>query len=325
MRRNISTTRRRTNAIATTGIGAMLILGMFMTSCRSTLPVQGYSENLTSLTKITDSPTSVALSVGGSADYNGIFVTLSEGKNLSRTNVYKKDSPVAPAFVQVTKDETMINDPSYCMGNDRIAFSKYNGTFDVFLMPTIKGNALIPVTETDNANERTPSMSQDGSLIVYQKTPGLDLYHEESEIWLKNLKTGETMLLGKGATPSISPDGSKIAFTKFADSKTSHIWIMDVDGSNARQISGNTKEFATFPAWNPQGDKIVYQRYLPGKKKDYDLFVVQVDGGELKQITNNKSQDVRPFWSPDGNIYFISDRGSKSGKTQVWRFGASSL
>lgn len=308
------------NAIATT-----FICGVMLTGCRSAaLPVQGYSENLTSLTKITDSSTSVARSVGGAPNYNGIFVTLTENNKSDKTNIYKKDVPVAPAIVQVTKDETYINDPSYCLDTDRVAFSKFSGTFDIYMMPTIKGNALIPVTETDNSNERHPSMSQDGSLLVYQKTPG-DVYNVDSEIWLKNLNTGETMLLGKGVTPAISPDGSKISFAKFADSKTSHIWVMEIDGSNPRQISGNSKEFAVNPAWNPQGTKVVYQRYLPGKKKDFDLFIVNHDGGSLNQITNNKSEDIFPFWSPDGNIYFISDRGSKSGKTQVWRFVAPNI
>lgn len=298
-----------------------------MSSCVSkTFLVTSGNENLTTLTKITDSQTSTCYSVGGDAGSSEIVIALSNN-NEPNYHIYKKDNPLSPSSIQLTSGNNSSNfTPTYSVASDRIAFSRRtsNGsgnwsTADIYMVPATKGVALIPITQTNDANEFRPSFSSDGTMIAYQKTKG-GSNDIDSEIWLKNLKTGETMLLGNGCSPKISPDGKRIAYTKFNNMTESHIWIMNIDGTGAAQISSGEKEFARNPSWSPDGSKIIFQNVISNKKKDWDLYIINSDGSGLMQITNNESEDIEPYWSSDNFIYFVSDRGGKRGNNQLWRF-----
>lgn len=143
---------------------------------------------------------------------------------------------------------------------------------------------------------------------------------ENSEIWLRNLKTGENVLLGNGYQPCFSPDGKRIAYVKYSsDAKSTSIWIMNIDGSEQVQLTDAKKGFALNPRWSPDGTRLVFQSSKKDKK-DADLYVIDVDGNNLTQLTINKSYDGQPYWTTDGYIYFVSDRGKNVGNYQIWRF-----
>ena len=182
-----------------------------------------------------------------------------------------------------------------------------------------------------------PSFNKDGSLVVYSKIQlayyrkvnwatfffgfgGSTIVVENSEIWMKNLKTGETTLLGNGYQPCFSPDGKQIAYVKYSsDAKSTSIWIMNIDGSDQVQVTDARKGFALSPRWSPDGKRLIFQSSKKDKK-DADLYVIDTDGNNLTQLTINKSYDGQPYWTTDGYIYFVSDRGNDAGNYQIWRF-----
>jgi len=195
---------------------------------------------------------------------------------------------------------------------------------------------LIQVTESTDAFENNPCFSKDGKWLVYDKQSyslarkfslgtllGLDVSTvliESSELWMKNLETGETILLGNGYQPSFSPDSKLIAYVKYSsDAKSCSIWTMNLDGDNQVQITDAKKGYAFYPRWSPDGKRVVFQSSKKGKK-DFDLYTVDIDGNNLTQITVNKSHDGTPYWTNDNFLYFVSDRGNKKGNYQIWRF-----
>lgn len=126
---------------------------------------------------------------------------------------------------------------------------------------------------------------------------------ENSEIWLRNLKTGENVLLGNGYQPCFSSDGKRIAYVKYSsEAKSTSIWIMNIDGSEQVQLTDAKKGFALNPRWSPDGTRLVFQSSKKDKK-DADLYVIDVDGNNLTQLTINKSYDGQPYWTTDGYIY----------------------
>lgn len=66
--------------------------------------------------------------------------------------------------------------------------------------------------------------------------------------------------------------------------------------------------------------KELFSNQLRKTKKDPDIYIVNVDGDNLTQLTKNKSNDMEPYWTTDGYLYFSSDRGNKKGNYQIWRF-----
>ncbi|WP_198507391.1 TolB family protein [Mariprofundus ferrinatatus] len=65
------------------------------------------------------------------------------------------------------------------------------------------------------------------------------------------------------------------------------------------------------PSLSPNGKSIVFSMQAG---KSWHLFMVNVDGSNLIQLTNSRSIDVQPTWSPDGKwVAFTSNRSDSDG------------
>jgi len=74
------------------------------------------------------------------------------------------------------------------------------------------------------------------------------------------------------------------------------------------------------PQVSPDGSQIVFTLRttdLEADKGRTDLWLVGVDGADLRRLTSHEAGDYNPRWAPDGkSIYFLSSRNDSS---QVWR------
>ncbi len=76
-------------------------------------------------------------------------------------------------------------------------------------------------------------------------------------IYLYDLGSGRLNRLTTGIDPSLSPDGSQIAFTR--SNNANGVYLINVDGSNERKIFGE-RDWLRSPKWSPDGTKIVFVR-----------------------------------------------------------------
>src|SRR5262245_6311456 len=103
--------------------------------------------------------------------------------------------------------------------------------------------------------------------------------------------------------PAWSPDGTKIAFTRYEGASSGEIWVMEADGSNQVNLTNDPADDQS-PAWSPDGTRIAFSRY---GDNGTDVYVMNADGSNQVNLTSGSLAGGEPAWSPDGTkIAFTS-------------------
>jgi dipeptidyl aminopeptidase/acylaminoacyl peptidase len=112
----------------------------------------------------------------------------------------------------------------------------------------------------------------------------------------------ELLSLKSVGAPQISPDGRRVAYlvneTDWKnDQFLSHVWIVDVDGTDNRQLTRGDKSVGA-PRWSPDGKWISFTSARVDNKNQ--IFAINPDGGEAIQLTKSESAVQGYAWSRDG-------------------------
>ena len=160
-----------------------------------------------------------------------------------------------------------------------------------------------------------------------------------------------TNLHHAGISPAWSPDGAQIAFLAVRTGGYA-LRIINADGSGGRDVasaggmplawSADATKIAFTrdqrvrvvnladgvetdlgngidPAWSPDGTEIAFSSNRSG---DYELYVMDADGSDVRRLTNSTGPDWQPTWAPDGTqLAFVSTRGGDQGR--IWRVAAT--
>src|SRR3954468_9218609 len=103
--------------------------------------------------------------------------------------------------------------------------------------------------------------------------------------------------------PQISPDAQWVAYVVGTtdakeDKSNSHIWMVNIDGSNDRQITFSS-ESENSPRWSPDGKYLSFTSSRPGKARGNQVWLLDRNGGEAMQLTEFKGRLQGHEWSPD--------------------------
>ena len=103
--------------------------------------------------------------------------------------------------------------------------------------------------------------------------------------------------------PQCSPDGHSVAYVVATtdakeDKSNSHIWVVDYDGQNDRQITSSL-ESESAPRFSPDGKYLSFTSSRPGKTKGNQVWLMDRNGGEAIQLTELKGRLQAYEWSPD--------------------------
>ncbi len=169
-----------------------------------------------------------------------------------------------------------------------------------------------------------------------ERTPGgkyLWPVYESYDIFVADLTGKQVKQLtnapGYDAEATVSPKGDKIVFTSTRNGDLD-LYTMDINGDNVKQIT-NELGYDGGAFFSPDGTKIVFRasRFATEEaRKEYidylkqglvaptamELFTCNVDGSDLKQLTQLGKANWAPFYHPSGKkIIFSSNHKGKRG------------
>jgi Tol biopolymer transport system component len=197
-----------------------------------------------------------------------------------------------------------------------------------YFMP---GNKSILYASTHLADSACPPVPEyvPGGPYLWPIYAGYDIFVADLNGNITSQLTNEP---GYDAEATVSPNGDKIVFTS-TRSGDLELYIMDLDGSNVVQIT-DALGYDGGAFFSPDGSKLVFRASRPKTDeevkmyKDYlaqglvaptnmEIYVCNVDGSEMKQVTNLGKANWAPYYHPDGKrILFSSNHASDRG----WAF-----
>ncbi len=223
--------------------------------------------------------------------------------------------------------------------------------FDLNIEAAAKDTAYHPkLISTGNGRTTCSYFMKDGKHIMYASTHAADkacppnpapradhkylwAVYESFDIYVADLNGAITKQLtnspGYDAEATLSPDGNKIVFTSIR-SGDMELWTMDVDGNNLKQVT-NGLGYDGGAFFSPDGKKLVFRASRPQtevEQKEYkdllaqglvmptnmEIYICNVDGSDLKQVTHLGKANWAPYFLPDGNkIIFSSNHDAERG------------
>ncbi len=219
-------------------------------------------------------------------------------------------------------------DQIFIMGTDGSNITRVsNGEGKTTCSYFLPGDTAIIYASTFGADKDCPPPPDFSKGYVWKLYETFDIYTAEPDG--SNLRK-MTDTPGYDAEATVSPVGDKIVFTSTRTGDP-EIYTMNVDGSDQTQLT-HKKGYDGGPFFSLDGTKIVFRASRPKTEKDFEdyndlvqnglvrptaleLYVMDADGSNMKQVTDFGKASFAPFFFPDAKrIIFSSNLNSKSAR-----------
>jgi len=204
---------------------------------------------------------------------------------------------------RMTKNRSINLLPRWHPDGRRIAFTSYkDGNPDIFIYD-LGRRRIRPFSSRQGIN-LAGGFSPDGkhlaATISRERNPN---------IFILDAKTGkgkpQTSHWGVDSSPTFSPDSKHMAFIS---DRAGNPQIHTIELETGRTKRLTRLNWCDTPSWSPSGEWIAFAGRANRKDK-MDIFLVDITGTRLVQITHGEGSNESPSWSPDGRfLVFTSTR-----------------
>jgi TolB protein len=189
------------------------------------------------------------------------------------------------------------------------------------------GGKRVLYSSTHLADKQCPPKPDFSQGYVWAVYPGFDIFTAKPDgTDIKQLTTTP----GYDAETTITLDGKKLVFTSMRSGDLD-IYSMDANGKNVRRLT-NELGYDGGPFWSYDGKQIVFRAFHPETEKqktDYtnllkqnlirptvlEIWVMNADGSNKRQVTRNGKANFGPYFFPDGRrIIFSSNMDDARGR-----------
>jgi Tol biopolymer transport system component len=202
----------------------------------------------------------------------------------------------------ITSGARSSGSPAVSPDGQKLLLTDQTGDFDIVSvdLATAVPRRLIATAR----NEVMPAWAAKQPVMVYVSDR-----NGPNEIWLhrpdntdrpivaaRDFREGTTQWL---AAPTLSPDGSRVIYTRVEEETGGRIWISNVAGGAPVRLTNEDASPEFTGSWSPDGAWFVYCSFRDGK---LDLKKVKTTGQATPIVLKRDVPDVNvPSWSPDGN------------------------
>ena len=210
---------------------------------------------VTQITRLEHGPSNIAWSPDGRSLG---FTMLVDAKNS-----WAIDLPRRPEGADWTASPKIIERLRY--RQDRIGYID-EGWRHIFVVPADGGTAR-QITD-GNYNHTNVEWTPDATSILFSglRLEDADYHYRESEIYAVEVGSGAVTQLtdrhGPDQQPRVSPDGTRVAYTGYDWTRDSWIdsklYVMDIDGSNPRLVSGDWDRSPRNLIWSADSSAVYF-------------------------------------------------------------------
>lgn len=185
--------------------------------------------------------------------------------------------------------------PDWAPDGSLVAFeTRRDGNFEIYRMRS-DGTELVNLTRHDSLDAQ-PDWSPDGDRILFASDRDGD-----ADIYVMSAVDGSgvvnlTRNEADDAEPRWSPDGSRVLFVSTRDDPdAADVHVMDADGSSAQNLTQTPGVRDREPTWSADGSHVAFRTHRDGNA---EIYVMDLETGELTNLTKNGATDAQPSWSP---------------------------
>jgi Tol biopolymer transport system component/DNA-binding winged helix-turn-helix (wHTH) protein len=202
--------------------------------------------------------------------------------------------------------------PSWSPDGSRLAFvCQRNGQADICLVGRDGRDERVVVA--DRQDELDPVLSPDGRQLAYNLVSGRTWELRIVDVDAAQPEGARPRRVGppgwSARTPAWSPDGRRLAVSRWRSTDDYDIWIVPLDGSEPAPVV-ESAEGKLDPAWSPDGRRLAYAT-------GHGLVVVDVGTKAATSVASTDRQDRRPSWSRDGRSLVV-DSG-RDGNADIYQ------